>query len=108
MKDFKVYLTHIADEIEFIQTNTSSLKKEDFINDPIICRAVLRSLEVIGEAVKNIPEEFRNRYPSVIWKEFAGLRDILIHKYFGVDYDMVWDVIMEEIPGLKVSIERII
>lgn len=107
MKDFKVYLSHILSEIAFIEQNSVSMGKWGFMENPVICRATLRSLEIIGEAVKNIPDGYRDLYPSIPWKEFAGLRDVLIHKYFGVDYEMIWDIISNELPDLKNSIEKI-
>lgn len=107
MKNSKIYLAHIIDEITYIENNVMNVSKEIFMNNPTLCRASVRSLEVIGEAIKNVPDEFRNSQPTVAWKEFAGLRDILIHKYFGIDYDMVWDIIHEELPVLKDQIASI-
>jgi uncharacterized protein with HEPN domain len=71
-------------------------------------RAVARSLEIIGEAVKKLPMELRNRYPQVDWGDMAGMRDVLIHNYFGIDYDVVWSVLQKEIPELHGELERII
>lgn len=87
--------------------NSKDLDYEGFINNPVITRAFLRSLEVIGEAVKNIPRNFRNKYPGIPWKEIAGMRDKLIHEYFGVNYGIVWKTVKKEIPKLENQIREI-
>lgn len=84
-RDYKIYLKDILDAIERIEEYTESMDFEDFINDNKTQDAVLRNLEIIGEAVKNIPEEIREMHKEINWKGFAGLRDIVIHQYFGVD-----------------------
>lgn len=78
------------------------------LDDPTISRAIVRSLEVIGEAVKKLPPELRAKYPHVEWSDIAGMRDVLIHNYFGIDYDIVWEVLQEHIPDLQHELERII
>ena len=74
----------------------------------MITRAFSRSLEIIGEAVKKLPDDLRVKYPQIDWKDIAGMRDVLIHDYFGVDYELVWDVVKNEIPTLRFQIEQII
>ena len=86
------YLKHIRDECSYILSVTGEgLSKTDFLNDETIKRAVVRSLEIIGEATKKIPADFKVKYDSVHWKNMAGMRDRLIHDYIGVDYSIVWD-----------------
>lgn len=84
------------------------MKYEDFIKDDKTVFAVIRALEIIGEAVKNIPLEVRNKYPSIPWRELAGIRDKLIHQYFGVKLDVIWKALKEEIPPLKKYFEDIL
>jgi uncharacterized protein with HEPN domain len=102
------YLEHIEKEASYLCEETKSLSYDDYINDPTLTRAFLRSLEIIGEASKNVPERFRTKYPEIEWKRMAGMRDKLIHAYFGVDYDLVWTVIQDQIPPLKHQIQTII
>lgn len=100
MKNYKEFLKHIRDEIEFIRTNSKNLSYENFILDETFLRAVIRSIEVIGEASKNIPENVKSLYPEVEWKKIAGTRDILIHHYFSVDTEILWDIIQYKLPLL--------
>ena len=81
---------------------------EDFYSDEEKKRAIVRSLEIVGEATKNIPVDFKLKWTCVEWKQMSGMRDRLIHDYFGVDYFIVWDVVRNKIPGLKESIELIL
>jgi uncharacterized protein with HEPN domain len=104
----KNYLLHILDETLYLLEFSSNLAKEDFLEDKTLKRSFVRSLEIIGEATKNLSEDFRKSYPSIQWKRMAGMRDKLIHEYFGVDYDVVWDVIINEIPQLHSAILIII
>jgi len=94
-------LRHIQDEVNFVLNTTDNKKKDKVINDAILCRALVRSLEIIGEAAKKLDEEFKAKYPHVEWKKMAGTRDRLIHDYFGVDYDIVWDIIQTKLPDLQ-------
>jgi uncharacterized protein with HEPN domain len=102
------YLKHIQDEIEFIIKISKTIRKEVFQEDDVLKRALVRSLEIIGEAVKKLSPDFREKYNYVDWKAIAGMRDKLIHDYAGVDYDLVWDVVVNEIPLLKEEIEGIL
>ena len=102
------YLRHILDETEYLDGRAKDLSKDDFLNDETLKRAFVRSLEIIGEATKKIHPELRNKYPDVEWRAMAGMRDKLVHDYFGVDYDIVWDVVINKLPKLSQNIKRIL
>ena len=102
------YLRHIMDEIEYLIDRSANLSKEDFIDDETLKRAFIRSIEIIGEAVKKIPPDFKQKYPHIEWRAMAGMRDKLIHDYFGIDYEIVWDVVTNKIPTLRLKIKEIL
>ena len=102
------YLRHILDETKFIINQSQNLEEDDFYNNPVLTRAFIRSLEIIGEATKNIPKEFTSKYPDIEWKYMARIRDRLIHHYFGVDYFIIWDIVITEIPKLHDRVIEII
>lgn len=102
------YLRHILDEVEYLEGQSTALSKEAFLENDTLKRAFVRSLEIIGEAAKNLPREFCDRYPHVEWRAMAGMRDRLIHGYFGVDYDIVWDVVESKIPELRTTLMGIL
>jgi uncharacterized protein with HEPN domain len=94
------FIKHIRDEALYLNFQISQLTFDFFKQDQTFIRAFVRSLEVIGEASKKISSEFKKKYPDIDWRAMAGMRDKLIHDYFGVDYEIVWDVIKNEIPKL--------
>ncbi|MBI4651651.1 DUF86 domain-containing protein [Candidatus Desantisbacteria bacterium] len=102
------YLLHILDETKYILSQTKVLTKEDFMQNETLQRAFVRSIEIIGEATKNTPDNLKQKHPYIEWRAMAGMRDILIHDYFGIDYDIVWDVVINKIPSLHKEIEKII
>ncbi|MCH8569046.1 MAG: DUF86 domain-containing protein [Balneolales bacterium] len=103
-----VYLQDILESIEHIQRFLEGVSEEDFYENVEKQDAVLRRLEIIGEAVKHLPEEIRDKHPDIPWRQIAGMRDIIIHEYFGVTLDMIWVVATEDIHDLKAKVEEII
>ena len=99
-RDFEVYLEDIRQAIGKIKSYTAGLDRTAFDHDDRTIDAVIRNLQIIGEAAKMIPESLRADYPIVEWKKIAGLRDILAHQYFEVDLDIIWDVLQNKLPEL--------
>jgi uncharacterized protein with HEPN domain len=102
------YLRHIQEETSFIIEHTSAITEDVFSENLVLRKAIIRRLEVIGEATKRVDFDFRSKYKAVPWKEMTGLRDKLIHDYTGVDYPLVWKICKESIPELDFQIEEII
>jgi uncharacterized protein with HEPN domain len=102
------FLRHIFDECNFILNTSKDLTLEKFINDETLKRAIVRSLEIIGEATKKIPVDFKIKWDLIQWKNMAGMRDRLIHDYMGVNYMIVWDVVKNKIPELHKQIDFVL
>ncbi|NOR85950.1 DUF86 domain-containing protein [archaeon] len=107
-KDPVIFLKHILESIEIIDEFTSGISKEKFLVSVQIQDGVIRRLEIIGEAVKNLLPEFKYMHPGIEWKKIAGLRDVLIHAYFSVDLDLTWGIVKNDLPELKKKIKNII
>ncbi len=101
-----VYLKHVLDEVHFLMSVSKGLRKSSLRKDPVRQRAIARSLEVVGEAVKNLSDDFKQIHPEIHWRSVAGLRDKLIHHCFGIDWDVVWDILKREIPKLERTVVR--
>lgn len=102
------FLKHIFDECNYLLSVSNQLSKDSFLDDETLKRAVVRSLEIIGEATKKIPADFKVKWSSIQWKNMAGMRDRLIHDYIGVNYSIVWDVLQNKIPELQQQIQKVI
>lgn len=107
-KDPIEFLKHISDECYSLSSVSNDLTKDAFLDDETLKRAVVRNLEIIGEATKKIPADFKVKWSSIEWKNMAGMRDRLIHDYFGVNYSIVWDVLTNKIPALHIQIQDVI
>jgi uncharacterized protein with HEPN domain len=102
------YLEHIAEECRYLNSVSENLTEATFLEDETLKRAVVRSLEIIGEATKNIPADFKLKWSIVQWRSMAGMRDRLIHDYMGVNYSIVWDVLKNKIPQLSAQIQDVL
>ena len=107
MKDDLVFIEHILDSINAIEKFSKNLNKEKLISDRLRQSAIVREIEIIGEAIKNVSEDLKNKHREIEWKEIIGTRDKIIHHYFGVDFNIVWDIIKKDLPDLKSKILKI-
>lgn len=107
-KNDSVYLIHILSSIERVEEYTDSMEKDDFLSSNLVQDGTIRQIEIIGEATKNLSKDFREKYPQVPWSDIAGMRDRLIHHYFGVNLKDVWYTVKVDIPALKNEILAIL
>jgi len=106
-KDTKIFLEHILESISLIEEYMQNKTKTEFLETKQLQDAVIRRIEIIGEAVKNIPDDIKWKFKDIPWRNIMGMRDILIHQYFGVDLELTWEVINNNIPELKNQISSL-
>ena len=107
-REYRLFLQDIIDACRHIQAFVKGMDVDAFLLDEKTCSAVVQKFEVIGEATKNVPQSVRERYARIPWKDLAGMRDRLIHGYFGIDYYLVWETVEQDIPTLKFQIREIL
>ena len=107
-REFRLYLDDILESLVLIEEFTADMDFEQFFADEKTKNAVVKRIEIIGEATKNIPKNIRDKYPNLPWKQMARMRDKLSHEYFGIRYDIVWKVVKKRLPEIKLHIKRIL
>lgn len=107
MKDDSIFVRHILESIDHIISFSNGLSKEEFLNNRLKQSAIIRELEIIGEASKNLSVEFRKKSKAIEWSLIAGFRDKLIHHYFGINLERVWNILEKDLPNLKRELERV-
>ncbi len=105
-RDYNLYIKDILRSILQIESFVEGLRYEEFLKDDKTASAVIRKLEIIGEAAKQVPTRIRQKHPELPWSEMARMRDKLIHGYFGVDHEIVWKVVKERLPEVKANLEK--
>ena len=107
-RDDTVYLHHILDAIESIENYTKGMSENEFLSNSMAHDAVVRQIEIIGEAARNVSDEFQNKHPNLPWTRMIGIRNKITHEYFNVNYAIVWDTVKDDLPLLKKSIKKIL
>ncbi len=106
-KDARIFIEHVLESIVLIEKYLEGKSRGDFLNSIQLQDSIIRRIEIIGEAIRSIPDDIKVNHPDIPWKEIAGMRDILIHKYFGIDLELTWEVIIRDIPSLKEKLLQI-
>ena len=107
-RDDTVYLHHILDAIESIENYTKGMSENEFLSNSMTHDAVVRQIEIIGEAARNVSDQFQNKYPKLPWAKMIGIRNKIIHEYFNVNYAIVWDTVKDDLPSLKKTIKKLL
>lgn len=107
-KDDTVYLYHVLDAIDLIEEYTDEMSENEFLSNSMARDAVVRQIEIIGEAARNISDEFRDLHPNVPWGKMIGIRNKIIHEYFNVNFSIVWDTVQDDLPDLKIIIRSVL
>src|SRR3989338_9318063 len=107
-KDPAVFLEHILESIRKIEGYTEGISKHEFLKSNMVQDAVIRNLEIIGEATKNISKNFREKHPEIVWRRISGFRDVLIRMYFGIDLDLTWAVVKKDLPALEEELSKML
>jgi uncharacterized protein with HEPN domain len=107
-RDYGDFVQDILDSINDIRNFIQGMDFEEFIKDKKTIYSVVRAIEIIGEATKNIPEQIKKKYPEVPWKKMAGMRDRLVHEYFGIDLEILWETAKEDVPQLKIPVSKVL
>ena len=108
MRNYKLFVIDILDAIDKIDEFIGNMDYGEFIQDDKTSTAVVKKIEIIGEAIKNIPKEVKVEYKTIPWKDIVGMRNKITHNYFKIDYEIVWNVVKEKLPALKIQVERVL
>lgn len=107
-RDYRLFIKDIIAAMESIEGFVEGMSFEEFMQDDKTASAVIRKFEIVGEATKCLPDELKEEHPEIQWKRMAGMRDRLIHAYFGVDYKLVWEAIKAEVPSMKLKLQEVL